>query len=548
MSSAGGNQGKTGRAPLLAVVLVAILILVAIIYFFFIQDTAPEGEEPTPEAGEVGIELVAEGFTTPIDFISPGDGTGRMFLVDQAGAIWIVDAGGQVLEERFLDLREKLVALDTNFDERGLLGLAFHPNFAQNNRFFVHYSAPAGEGAPSDWDHTAIIAEFVVSEENPNLANPDSEKIILEIDQPQFNHNGGKIVFGPDGYLYIPLGDGGGGGDIGLGHPEKGNGQDTTTMLGSILRIDIDRGDPYAIPEDNPFLEADGRDEIFAYGFRNPYRISFDTKGTGELFVADVGQDLWEEINLVTKGGNYGWNIKEGSSCFDPQNPEQSLPECPDVGARGEPLIDPIIEYRNARNEGLGVAVIGGHVYRGQALVDLEGDYLFADWSRSFDRGDGSIFAASASNGQWDFRELGISGRDDQRLGMFITGIGQDAENELYLLTTENVGPSGSTGKVFKIVPADAENIVVNEESALDEVHVGIENFAFNPETITVDQGTRIIWTNNDTTMHTVTSQGYFDSGNLSEGETFSFVFEDTGTFEYFCRPHPYMEGLVIVQ
>ena len=221
----------------------------------------------------------------------------------------------------------------------------------------------------------------------------------------------------------------------------------------------VDQGDPYSIPDDNPFVGEEGRDEIFAYGFRNPYRISFDAMGDNELFVADVGQDLWEEVNIVTKGGNYGWNIKEGTHCFDPENPEEPPEECPDVGPQGEPLIDPILEYRNARNEGIGIAVIGGYVYRGEAINDLVGDYLFADWSLGFGEGDGTVFAASSANDDWDFREMAISNKANQRLGSFITGIGQDADNELYLLTTENSGPKGNTGKVFKVVPANDETV-----------------------------------------------------------------------------------------
>ena len=425
---------------------------------FTLTEIAPapiEPVEPEEPLEEIGVELVAEGFSSPLAFVSSGDGTGRMFVVDQAGVIWVLDGEGNVLEEYFLDLRDVIVELRAGFDERGLLGVAFHPNYPQNGRFFVHYSAPLREGAPADWDHTAVIAEFQVSEEDINAADPDSERIILQIDQPQFNHNGGQIAFGPDGYLYIPLGDGGAANDVGLGHPDIGNGQDITTLLGSILRIDIDQGDPYAIPSDNPFVGEEGRDEIFAYGLRNPYRISFDAMGNNDLFAADVGQDLWEEVNIVARGGNYGWNLMEGTHCFDPQNPEQPPAECPSVGLRGEPLLDPILEYRNARNGGIGIAVIGGYVYRGQAINDLRGNYVFGDWSLGFGEGDGSVFAATLANGVWNFRELAITNRENQRMGLFITGFGQDADHELYILTTENAGPSGNTGKIYKIVPVE---------------------------------------------------------------------------------------------
>ena len=453
-------DGKLSLRLISFIIIVLALVLVALFYFPSIRDTALPDTTPPPaepiendQLQEIGVELIAEGFTSPVAYVSPEDGTGRMFLVDQVGLIWIVDEEGKVLDESFLDIQEEMVDLTPDFDERGLLGLAFHPNFEENGRFFVHFSGPLREGAPEEWDHTGVIAEFEVREDNSNIADHESKKIILEIDQPQFNHNGGQIAFGPDGYLYITLGDGGGANDVGLGHPEIGNGQDTSTLLGSILRIDVDEGDPYSIPDDNPFVGKEGRDEIFAYGLRNPYRISFDAKGDNELFAGDVGQDLWEEVNIVTKGGNYGWNIKEGTHCFDPENPTDPPEECPSVGPRGEPLIDPILDYRSARNEGIGIAVIGGYVYRGEAINALEGNYIFGDWSLDFNEGDGTVFSASSTNEDWDFWEMAIANKENQRLGLFITGMGQDADKELYILTTENSGPSGNTGKIFKIVP-----------------------------------------------------------------------------------------------
>jgi glucose/arabinose dehydrogenase len=404
---------------------------------------------------EIAVKLVAEGFTSPLAYVSPQDGTGRMFVVDQIGLIRVVEQNRNVQTEPFLDLRDRMVSLRPGFDERGLLGMAFHPDFSSNGRFFVHYSAPPRAGGPSGWDHTAVISEFKVSENSESIADPASERILMQIDQPQFNHNGGHITFGPEGYFYIPLGDGGGSNDTSTGHPDMGNGQDITTLLGSILRIDVDRGDPYGIPADNPFVGMEGRDEIFAYGLRNPYRISFDAMGNNDLFVADVGQELWEEVNIVTSGGNYGWNLKEGTHCFDPQRASQPPANCPDTGRRGEPLIDPIFEYRNARNQGIGISVIGGYVYRGSAIPQLNGNYVFADWSSRSGGADGVVFAANQVSGVWRFRELAVSNRSGQRIGAYITGMGQDDNHELYVLTTASAGPAGNTGQVFRIISPD---------------------------------------------------------------------------------------------
>ncbi len=524
-------------------IFISIIIIGIGIYLLFNYESRPE-EKVIKPVKEIGIELIAEGFTSPLGYVSANDGTERMFLIDQIGLVKIINNEGKVLENDFLDLREKMVELRLSFDERGLLGLAFHPKFKENGRFFVHYSAPLREEGPEGWDHTAVISEFIVNENNSNIANIDSEKIIIQIDQPQFNHNGGHLAFGPDGYLYISLGDGGAANDVGLGHPEIGNGQDVSTLLGSILRINIDTEDPYSIPQDNPFInDENGLDEIFAYGLRNPYHISFDRNG--DLFAIDVGQDLWEEVNIITKGGNYGWNIREGMHCFDPENPTEPPDECPTVGERGEELIDPILEYRNARNDGIGIAIVGGYVYRGKLIEGLIGNYVFADWSRSFNNGDGSVFAATLENGKWIFDELMFL--NNSRLELFITGIGEDANGELYLLTTEEPGPTGNTGKVFKIVPSK-DTIVKPEEIEVEEKIVNIINFSYNPESLTVPVGTKVVWINEDSEVHTVTSQGNFDSGNMNQGEEFSYIFNQTGTFDYFCIPHPFMKGQIIVK
>jgi len=428
------------------------------------------GPEPTrpPFEPAIGLELVAEGFAAPVSMAAPGDGSGRLFIVDQIGLIYVLTAEGELIDEPFLDIRDRVTALNQGYDERGLLGLAFDPRYEENGLFAVYYSTPLVGGQPEGWNHTSQLSWFTVSEEDRNAANPDSELSILRVDQPQSNHNGGEIAFGPDGYLYVALGDGGGANDVGLGHVEDwygrnrgGNGQDIEqTMLGSMLRIDVETPGPYLIPDDNPFAgEGEtGLAEIWAYGFRNPYRFSFDAGGDHELFAADVGQNLWEEVDIVERGGNYGWNVKEGTHCFSPESPNKPPQQCPSADPEGKPLIDPIIEYGNANAPGgLGLAVVGGYVYRGEALPAFEGRYIFGDWSTSFGLADGSLFVATRpdSDGEmWNFQELEIVSHEDGRLGAYLLGFGQDAENELYVLTSGRAGPSGSSGRVWRIVSA----------------------------------------------------------------------------------------------
>ncbi|MGH2949210.1 MAG: PQQ-dependent sugar dehydrogenase [Solirubrobacteraceae bacterium] len=424
------------------------------------------------EGPAVGLRQVADGLVSPVTAVSAGDRSGRLFIVDQVGVVRVLAADGTLRSEPFLDLRSRIVPLMPDFDERGLLGLAFHPGYAGNGRLFVYYSAPLRAGAPAGYNHTSRVSEFHVSAGDPNRADPASERVLLEVDEPQFNHNAGTLVFGPsDGYLYISVGDGGGANDVGLGHVEDwyaanggGNGQDVQqNLLGDILRIDVDSGDPYGIPADNPFAGApgcaDGCDETWAYGFRNPYRMSFDMGGSHELFVGDAGQELWEEVSIAVKGGNFGWNVKEGTHCFSTDNPEESPAECPDtVGGThpraGDPLIDPVIEYANHHQPGgLGAVVVGGHVYRGRALPQFFGRYVFGDWSREFEEPDGSLFVAMPrKRGLWKMQQLRIARTPTGRLGHYVLGFGQDPAGEMYVLTTDQTGPSGTTGKAFKLV------------------------------------------------------------------------------------------------
>lgn len=395
----------------------------------------------------VRLKLIADGFTSPVALIDPKDGSHRLFVVEQTGLIWIL-LNGERIEKPFLDLRERVVRLNSFYDERGLLGLAFHPNFVKNGHFYVSYSAPLRSGlSPDEWDHTTYVSEFTASAENPNRADPDPERVLLAIDKPGYNYEAGDIAFGPDGYLYIATGDS-------VHNPATESGkyaQDTSSLLGKILRIDIDgttdTGQTYVVPADNPFTSGGGLPEIFAYGFRNPYRFSFDISSSGKtrLFVADVGQATMEEADLVEAGRNYGWPIREGTTCFNAQDWSQPLESCSTNG-----LSDPILSYAH---QGDLSAIIGGMVYRGKAIPELAGSYVFGDWGK----GKGHLFSARPpilGLGGWKMIEINVSGNPSE-IGQLL-GIGEDEKGELYLLTrAPGVGPTGRSGSVYKIVAVD---------------------------------------------------------------------------------------------
>jgi len=398
-------------------------------------------------APKVRLDLIAEGFTSPVALLHSGDGTGRLFVVDQTGLIWILTKG-QRLEQPFLDLRARVVDLNSFYDERGLLGLAFHPRFPANGRFYVSYSASLRAGvSPQDWDHTTYISEFTVSVEDPDRADPASERVLLSIDKPGYNYEAGQLAFGPDGFLYIATGDS-------VHDPATQAGkyaQDTSSLLGKILRIDVDgtadTGQSYLIPTTNPFVSGEGMPEIFAYGFRNPYRFSFDVSRPAEprLFVADVGQAEMEEVDLVEAGGNYGWPVREGTTCFNSQNWSQPLQTCSMNG-----LSEPILAYAH---EGDLSAIIGGMVYQGNAIPELRDGYVFGDWGR----GDGHLFLArppSIGTGLWKITEIQLEGSKGQAKFGQLLGIGQDGERELYLLTKDpGIGVSGTSGLIYKSIP-----------------------------------------------------------------------------------------------
>lgn len=422
-------------------------------------DTEPSAAQTVDS---VGIELIASDLVSPV-FLTQPPNDDRLFVVDQVGVIRVVQ-DGQLQPEPFLDLKSKIIELKQEHEERGLLGLAFHPGFQSNGRFFVYYSAPLRPEAPDGFDHTTVIAEYNAAGGNREKTDPASEKVLLYVDQPQYNHNAGTLMFGPDGYLYISIGDGGNKNDIGTGHVQDwyeendgGNGQDVSqNLLGSILRLDVNSGSPYSVPADNPFASGNnGMTEVYAYGLRNPYRFSFDRE-TGMLIAGDAGQVLREEIDVITKGGNYGWNVKEGTVCFNAADNKQPLPDCPSEDSLGNKFIDPVIEFKNSMTypqEGLGIVGIGGYVYRGEARPDLDGNYLFGVWTQHHEKPDGAIFAAEVAGeqGPWSYRKLHVRDMPNGSLGHYLLAFGQDNSGETYLLTTDEAGPVGRTGKVYRV-------------------------------------------------------------------------------------------------
>jgi hypothetical protein len=381
---------------------------------------------------------------------------GSVLVADQAGVVYVVDQNGHRSEKPFLDARARMTKLNQGFDERGLLSIALHPKFAENHKVYVVYSAPRRPTAPEDWDHTMRLAEFTTNPDNLAVRD-DSHRVVLDIDKPFFNHNGGCLQFGPDGFLYLSVGDGGNANDQGK-RPPEGNGQNLQTLLGKILRLDVDSRKPYGVPKDNPFLGKPARPEIYAYGLRNPWRMSFDAGGDHELFAADVGQDAFEEVNIIRKGGNYGWNVREGFHCFNPKDTIHPPADCPKTAPNGDPYVDPILEYKNFKahpkdEDAQGISITGGFVYRGKALAWLQGQYVFADWSRVWVKPDGALFLASkGDDGKWVWRRIAPASHPNG-LPFYITGFGQDGELELYLFANESNGLVGNTGKVYKIVP-----------------------------------------------------------------------------------------------
>jgi len=350
------------------------------------------GAEPTKSTEERRIVTVApvitEGLENPLFLTHAGDGSARLFVVEQPGRIRVLE-GHTLLPAPFLDITKQVLS----GGERGLLGLAFHPDYRHNGRFFVNYTRKS--------DGATVVAEYRRGA-TATSASQD-ERILLIVPQPYPNHNGGMVAFGPDGYLYIGFGDGGSKGD-----PDN-RAQNPQDLLGKILRIDVDRGDSYGIPMDNPFAKQGGRPEIYAIGLRNPWRFSFDIK-TGNLWVADVGQYQWEEIDLVARGGNYGWRVMEGTHCFHPSTDCQTTT-----------FNLPLYEYAHEKGR---CSITGGYVYRGQAISSLAGTYVYGDFC------SGEIFALQNSPREQLLNKAPMI----LKTSLQISSFGEDAAGELYVL------------------------------------------------------------------------------------------------------------------
>ncbi len=366
------------------------------------QPTPPQ-TTPPQALPVLTLTAVTSGLASPTVITHAGDGSGRLFVVEQGGTIRIVNSGGTLMPTPFLDISGRILS----GGERGLLGLAFPPGFSTKRYFYVDYTRAA--------DGATVVSRFSVSA-NPDVADATSEQVLLVVSQPFANHNGGQLAFGPDGMLYVGLGDGGSGGD------PMGNGQNTATLLGKLLRLDVEAGVvPYRIPPDNPFVaSATAKPEIWALGLRNPWRFSFDRQ-TGDLYIADVGQDAWEEIDFqsvgAAGGANYGWNILEGPACFSPA-----------TGCVPPPAYSaPVASY----GHDVGCAVIGGYVYRGPGNRNMQGLYFYGDF---------------CSGRVWALRKVGNAWQSDllQQAGLAISSFGEDEAGHLYVADY-------TTGTIYRI-------------------------------------------------------------------------------------------------
>jgi glucose/arabinose dehydrogenase len=444
--------------------ILAVMVIVCSSFAMGAQQPAP-GPIPTPipkaTANPISLQSIASGLTAPVDMaFAPGDPS-KIFVVEQPGQIKTV-INGVVQPTPFLDLTGTIVPMRAGYDERGLLGLAFDPKFNDStstgfHRLFTWESLPTAPNptypltTPGSLDHQQALVSYKISASNPNVVDTSTRQILYTSYHPSFNHDGGTLAFGPGGYLFFGEGDGGGGNDFNSGantghNPTIGNAQDVNSPLGKVHRIDVYGNNSanglYGIPSDNPFAAGGGVKEIYAKGFRNPYRFSFDGN---RLIMADVGQDNIEEIDDVVLGGNYGWNVKEGTFPFTPSTGNIG-PNAPGSPAG---LIDPLAEYDHDE----GIAIVGGFVYHGIKLPFLQGKYVFGDFSKSFSSPQGRLFFADLNNG--DIREFALTG-GDLPLGMFVKGMGRGPDGEIYLMASTVLAPTGTTGQILALVPEPA--------------------------------------------------------------------------------------------
>jgi glucose/arabinose dehydrogenase len=391
------KSGKPSRHPNAAPLWIALAALLA----SGCGGSSSSEPTPMPPPAPATFDLipVASGFSGPLDVEQPRDGTGRLFVVEQGGQIEIIQSDGGRRAAPFLDVASR--SGFTSGGETGLLGLAFHPSYAQNRRFFVNYTRNFSGRLQS------VIAEFAASSSDANFSDANGETILFTVDQPFSNHNGGGLVFGQDGFLYIGLGDGGSAGD------PQCNGQNLQVLLGKMLRIDVDSphapGLNYAIPPSNPFVGQNARGEIWLYGLRNPFRFSFDA-ASGDLWIGDVGQNSFEEVDKVAAnqgGANLGWNLREGTHPFSTS--------CTQTGSV---LTDPVFDYDRSQGD---ATVIGGHVYHGQKMPALAGSYIFGDFI------SGRIWSLRQSGGTWTREDVTAAAGGD------LAAIGQDQSGELYV-------------------------------------------------------------------------------------------------------------------
>jgi len=568
------------------------------------QDGGSAGFSPFSEAvarpggtlpGNVAIQLVkvADGLIDPVNLANAADGSGRFFIVQRTGQIRIIDWAGTLLEEPFLDIAA-LVKID--HQEQGLLGLAFHPDYERNGLFYIYYSDFRTNG-----DH--FLVEHKVSADDPNKADPDYARVLLSEEDPFTNHNGGTLHFGPDGYLYLSIGDGGDGGD------PYNNAQDLSTVLGKILRIDVNAQgeEPYAIPADNPFASSERYDvpdarqpstggqgsgeeskrsdrkirpkdrknrspmrgEIWAYGLRNPWQFSFD-RVTGDLYVADVGQNRWEEVNFQPAGDpggqNYGWDRLESAHCYPPaafSPPDTPVPV--HEGTSCDPLgVPPVAEYNHDDGS---CAIIGLGVYRGSASPSLDGIYFNADYCT------GKFWGLKHDDmGQWVYQEL-------LHTPLRATGAGQDEAGELYVTTCANCGSEGRVynpyadpqGEVWRLVAADqvpqSAEIVPTpapEGAATQPAHptpvspegesatpaaadgpapsgaatIEAVDIDWNPNEMTIpaDTDVRVTIPNHGVTVHTFVIEELGIEAQMASGETQKVIINAAaGTYQYIC-------------